>query len=145
MGRDLKEKVAGTGNGEAVVVRDALRALGHENAYLVPVATWLCEEPVVIESKGWERESLQADGAERGKRELAVHVCCDDPGDAETTARSLAVALALYDWAQPGFDLPEDIRPISCNTARPSYQGRDTSGRWLWDVPLTMTVVIENA
>jgi hypothetical protein len=33
---------------EARVVRDALRALGHADAYDVPVAPWLCAEPVVV-------------------------------------------------------------------------------------------------
>jgi hypothetical protein len=63
---------------EMRVVRDALRSLGYSNAYDVPVSPWLCEEPIVVSMTDWERESRQEDGSQRGRRDLTVHVCCDD-------------------------------------------------------------------
>ena len=83
----------------ARIVRDALRGAGYANAYDVPVAAWVCHEPIVVSCGAWERESAQADGDERGRRELALRVCCDDPADAEATARAVAADLRATEWA----------------------------------------------
>lgn len=126
----------------ARMVRDALREAGYANAYDVPVAAWVCCEPIVVSCGEWARESRQADGTERGTRRLVAHVCCDDPSDAEATARAVAADLAARDWARPGE--AAGTRVISCDVGRPVLYGRDRSGRWVWDVPMVMTGVVGN-
>jgi hypothetical protein len=126
----------------ARMVRDALREAGYANAYDVPVAAWVCCEPIVVSCGEWARESRQADGTERGTRKLVAHVCCDDPGDAEATARAVAADLAAWDWAAA--ETPAGTRIVACDVGRPVPYGRDRSGRWVWDVPMTMTGVVGN-
>lgn len=127
---------------EMRVVRDALRSLGYANAYDVPVSPRACCEPIVVSMTDWERESLQADGSERGRRDLMVHVCCDDWADARVTSREVARQLREFDWAHA--DTPQCMRIVSCDVGQPRPYGRDRSGRWIWDVPMTMTVVVTN-
>lgn len=124
----------------ARIVRDALRAAGYANAYDVPVAAWVCREPIVVSCGAWERESAQADWDERGRRALVLRVCCDDPADAEATARAVAADLRAAEWA--GANAPAGTRVIACDVGLPSPRGRDRSGRWVWDVPATMTAVV---
>lgn len=124
----------------ARIVRDVLRDAGYANAYDVPVAAWVCCEPIVVSCGAWERESAQADGSERGRRSLALHVCCDDPADAEATARAVAADLRTRDWS--GAQAPAGSRVVALDAGLPSPRGRDRSGRWVWDVPATMTGVV---
>ncbi len=128
-------------SGEAIVVVSALRALGYSNTYGISVAPWLCEEPVVVSPGEFERESLQVDGYVRGVRTLTVHVCMDSPQDAEVTARSVAKDLAGIDWLAATH---APLRVLAGDVGQPVYSGRDSSGRWIWDVPLSLTVVVEN-
>lgn len=127
---------------EMRVVRDVLRSLGYANAYDVPVSPWLCEEPIVVSMTDWERESRQEDGCQRGRRDLTVHVCCDDWRDARVTSREVSKQLAAFDWAHTS--APERMRIVACDVRPPYDYGRDRSGRWIWDVTMTMTVVIMN-
>ncbi|MCH4084521.1 MAG: hypothetical protein LKF00_09295 [Olsenella sp.] len=127
--------------GEAECVVAALRALGHDNAFALPVAPRVCEEPVVVTAGAFSRESLQADGSERGRRALVARVCMDDPGDAEATARAVAAGLRATDWAALCEARGIVPRALACDAAQPAYAGRDGSGRWLWDVALSLTVV----
>jgi hypothetical protein len=126
----------------ARAVRDALREAGYANAYDVPVAAWVCCEPIVVSCGAWERESRQADGCERGRRALLAHVCCDDPADAEATARAVAADLSGRDWSAA--ETPAGTRLVACDVGRPALRGRDRSGRWVWDVPMAMTGVVGN-
>jgi DNA-binding transcriptional LysR family regulator len=120
-----------------------LRSLGYLNAYNFPVSPRVCCEPVVVSCGSWERESLQADGRERGQRPLEVCVCCDDAGDAETTAAAISCDLSSFGWAAlPSSLLPAARRVVACDAAQPEPAGRDATGHWLWKVPLTLTVVI---
>jgi hypothetical protein len=127
---------------EARVVRDALRSLGYANAYDAPVAPWLCTEPIVVSMGEWERECRQDDGSERGRRALLAHVCCDDGTDARVTAREVARGLRGFDWAHAA--APPRMRVVACDVGRPREYGRDRSGRWVWDVGMTMTVVVQD-
>lgn len=135
---------ADSGNGEARVVRNVLRDLGFEDVYDVPVASWLCWEPVIVTCADWERASLQADLNQRGRRQLTIHVCRDLPNDAEANARSIAAALLDYHWASLTTEngLPADLRIVHGDVGQPALHGRDRSGQTIWDVPLTLTVVI---
>lgn len=126
---------------EAVVVVLALRVLGYANVYGTPVAPWLCEEPIVVSLGEFERDSLQADGQMRGVRKLTVHVCMDSPQDAEITARAVAADLAGVDWLAMTLG---PLRVLASDVGQPLYIKRDSSGRWIWEVPLCLTVVIEH-
>lgn len=130
-----------SGEGEVLAVVAALRLLGYSNAYRVPVAPWLCEEPIVVSPGEFQRESRQVDGAVRGKRELTVHVCMDDPRDAEVTARHVVARLAGVDWVSLTW---APLRVLAGDVGQPVATGRDSSGRWLWDVPLALTMVAEH-
>ncbi len=129
------------GYGEVIAVVSALRVLGYSNAFGVPVAPWLCEEPIVVSSGDFERESLQADGSVRGVRALTVHVCMDSPVDAEVTARAVSAGLAGVDWLAM---TKAPLRVLAGDMGQPVAAGRDSSGRWLWDVPLSLTAVVEH-
>lgn len=124
------------------MVRDALRALGHADAYDVPVAPWLCEEPVVVECGNWERESRQADGSVRGRRSLIVHVCRGGRDACESDAGAIAGELAGVAWSKA--DVGDGLRVVACDVGRPTPEGRDSSGRLLWAVPVTLTVVVSD-
>lgn len=127
---------------EMWVVRDVLRSLGYANAYDVPVTPWLCEELIVVSMTEWERESRQEDGSERGRRDLTVHVCCDDWQDARVTSLEVAKDLSGVDWAHAS--CPERMRVVACDVRPPYDCGRDRSGRWIFHVSMRMTVVIAN-
>lgn len=127
---------------EMRVVRDALRSLDYANAYDVPVSPRACCEPIVVSMTDWERETLQADGSERGRRGLVAYVVCDDWADARMTSLEVCRQLREYDWAHAA--TPVRMRIVACDVARPCCYGRDRSGRWIWDVAMTMTVVIEH-
>lgn len=128
-------------SGEAAVVVSALRALGYANAYGIPVAPWLCEEPIVVGPGRFDRESRQADGQVRGVRKLTVHVCMELSQDAEVTARAVAADLAGVDWLSM---TRAPLRVLAGDVGQPVYSGRDASGRWIWNVPLSLTVVVED-
>lgn len=139
------------GNGEAVAVVTALQLSGYTNVYDVPVSPAVCSEPIVIEAGAWERESWQADGSrrpwqpegsERGVRRLVAHVCREDPGDAERAARDVARALPSAGWQ---FESDCSVRVVQCDAGQPSFATRDSSGRWVWDVPIALTVVADHA
>lgn len=127
---------------EARVVRDALRSLGYVNAYDAPVAPRLCTQPIVVSMGDWERECRQDDGSERGRRALLAHVCCDDRTDARVTAREVSRGLRGIDWAHAA--APPRMRIVACDVGLPRLYGRDRSGRWVWDVGMTMTVVVQD-
>lgn len=130
------------GSDEARVVRDALRTLGHADAYDVPVAPWLCAEPVVVACGAWERESRQADGSVRWRRGLVVHVCREGRDAVGADARAIAGQMAGLAWSK--VDAGGGLRVVACDVGRPSPEGRDSSGRWLWAVPVTLTVVVND-
>ena len=123
--------------GELSAVALAMRALGYENVYLLPPSPRLCCEPIVLTAGAWERESRQADGCERGAREVDVLVCCDDPADAEATCRAVERDLRSVAWQRSGVA----VRVAALDTEAPASRGRDSSGRWLWGLKLRLTVV----
>lgn len=127
---------------EAGVVRDALRSLGYANAYDAPVAPRLRTEPIVVSMDDWERECRQDDGSERGRRALATYVCCDDRTDARVTAREVSRGLRGIDWAHAAAS--PCMRIVDCDVGLPRLYGRDRSGRWVWDVGMTITVVVQD-
>lgn len=124
-------------------MRDALRSFGHADAYDVPVAPWLCAEPVVVECGAFERESRQAEGSVRGRREVTVVVCRDGRDQCEADAREIAGRLVGYAWPSVS-DASPTLRVVACDVGQPVPGGRDSSGRWIWKVPLELTVVVAN-
>lgn len=122
----------------AGIVAGAIRSLGHSNVWETPPAAWLCPDPVLVTAGDWERESLQLDGSERGRRGVRVLVCCEDPRDARATARSIADGLRGVAWETLRGD---GVRVVAADVGRPGPVGRDGSGRWLWDLGVTVTAV----
>ncbi|MDD6693252.1 MAG: hypothetical protein PUE38_02625, partial [Olsenella sp.] len=77
-----------------------------------------------------------------GRRALLAHVCCDDRTDARVTAREVSRGLRGIDWAHAA--APPRMRIVACDVGLPRLYGRDRSGRWVWDVGMTMTVVVQD-
>lgn len=128
---------ASAGGGPADVVAEMLRTLGYANAYATPPSARLCAEPVVVACGGWERTARLVDGAERGTQSVEVLVCCDDPTDAEATARAAERDLRGADWAGiSGWEW----RVIAVDSGGCRPVGRDGSGRWLWAFELVLTI-----
>jgi hypothetical protein len=71
-----------------------------------------------------------------------VHVCRDGCDAAEADARAIAGEMAGLAWAK--VDAGDGLRVVACDVGRPSAERRDSSGRWLWAVPVTLTVVVSN-
>lgn len=127
------------GEGVTAAVATVLRSLGYENVYMAPPSARLCCEPIMVACGTWERESRQADGAERGLRTVDVLVCCEDPSDAEATCRAVERDLRRDGWTGSGDGW--HCRVAAIDSGAPEYRGRDSSGRWLWGFALALTVV----
>ncbi|WP_346697401.1 phage tail terminator protein [Thermophilibacter mediterraneus] len=126
------------GGGAADVVAALLRALGYGNVFTAPPAARLCCEPIVVAAGEFARDARLADGTERGALPVGVTVCCDDPRDAEATARAVERDLRRADWT--GRDAGWHLRVVAADTAAPRPLGRDGSGRWLWGFSLSLTI-----
>ena len=66
--------------------------------FTAPPAARLCCEPIVVAAGEFARDARLADGTERGALPVGVTVCCDDPRDAEATARAVERDLRRADW-----------------------------------------------
>ena len=122
----------------AETAAEALAGLGYTNVFTTPPSALVCCEPIVLSSVGWERESRQADGTERGRERGRVLVCCDGATDAEATCRAVERDLRLAAWPA---GCAGGERVVAVDTGMPLAAGRDGSGRWLWGFDATFTVV----
>lgn len=122
----------------AATVAGKLAELGYTNVFTTPPSALVCCEPIVVSPGGWEREARLPDGSERGREDVGVLVCCDDPRDAENTCRACERELRGADWGAAGAD---GIRLVSVDSGGAQARGRDASGRWLWGFSLECVVV----
>ena len=113
-----------------------LRGMGYANAYSIAPSAAVCAEPIVLVSKGWEREARFADGSERGREGVSTIVCCDSVSDARATAFAVERDLRRVVW-----NAVDGVRIVSVDTDMPRSLGRDSSGRWLWGFTLSCVVV----
>lgn len=127
------------GGGAADAVAALLRATGYANVFTCPPPARACCEPIVLAQGAFEREARLADGTERGRVPVDVTVCCEDPRDAEATARAVERDLRRDSWE--GFGEGWHCRVSAVDSEGPSPGGRDGSGRWLWGFTLVLTVV----
>lgn len=122
----------------AAMAAEVLADLGYTNVFTTPPSALVCCEPIVLGSAGWERESRQSDGSERGREAVRVLVCCDCAHDAEATCR--AVERDLRGAAWPAGAVGGE-RVVAVDPDLPRSLGRDGSGRWLWGFDLECVVV----
>lgn len=126
------------GGGAADVVAALLRALGCGDVFACPPSARLCAEPVVVACGGWERESRQVDGGERGIREVEVLACREDPRAAEAVACALECGVRTAGW--DGLGAGWHMRVVAADTEAPTPRGRDGSGRWVWGFTVRLTI-----
>ena len=122
----------------AAMAAEVLAGLGYTNVFTTPPSALVCCEPIVLAPAGWERDSRQADGCERGREVVRVLVCCDYARDAEATCRAVERDLRGAAWPVGAAD---GERVVAVDTDMPRGLGRDGSGRWLWGFDLTCVVV----
>lgn len=123
----------------AATVAGKLAELGYTNVFTTPPSALVCCEPIVVAPGGWEREARLPDGSERGREDVGVLVCCDDPRDAEATCRACERELRAAEW--DGAAGAEGLRLVSVDSGGAQARGRDASGRWLWGFSLECVVV----
>ena len=110
----------------AGVAAEVLAGLGYTNVFTTPPSALVCCEPIVLAPAGWERESRQADGGERGREIVRVLACCDRAADAEATCRAVERDLRGATWPA---DADVRGRVVSVDTDMPRGMGRDVDDR----------------
>lgn len=95
-------------------------------------------EPIVLREGLFERESAIG-GEERGTVPVAVYVVREVEADAE------AVAIACEQWIRSfGWESDSECWPwraVGVDTSGPVFKERDTSGRFVWQFTVEVTVV----
>ena len=136
-----------SGVGAAEVVVRALGACGYSNVYSYVPSGRACAEPIVVRPAGWEREARFADGVERGREKVRVHVCMDSECDAVATAAGVRRDLARVDWLGVSvgcgaFRAASGVRVLEADCGAAEELGRDSSGRWVVSVLVECVVVL---
>ena len=110
------------------------------NYFTKPVSSLLCSEPIVVLDGKYEREARTAEG-ERGIVPVTILVVRDVDADAEAVATAVEQRLRHCDWERHSYVWP--WRLVGLDSAAPYFKERDSSGRYVWEVDLTLTVVRE--
>ena len=137
----------GAGVGAAEVVARGLAACGYSNVFSSVPSGRACAEPIVVRPAGWEREARFADGVERGRERVRVHVCMDCECAAVGTAAGVRRDLARVDWLGVSvgcgaFRAASGVRVLEVDCGGVEELGRDGSGRWVVSVLVECVVVL---
>ena len=95
-------------------------------------------ECVVVLEGAFERES-SIEGEERGTVPVTVLVVREIAADAEAAAIACEQWLRSYGWERDSEAWPWRICGI--DTTAPAFKERDSSGRFVWEFTVTVTVV----
>lgn len=123
---------------ELDLVARELTECGFTEVFTTPVGVSACAEPIVLRPGAWERESRQADGGERGAR--AVEVLVVRESDEAAAADSFEVERALRSAPWAGAPMG-GVRVVAVDSAAPDFIERDGSGRYVWGLSCTLTIV----
>ena len=99
-----------------------------------------CEEPIVLLQGGFERES-RIEGEERGRVQVSVFVVRELPAEAEEVAIAAEKCIRGASWEHFGESGP--CRIVGLDTTAPELSERDSSGRYVWQFEVIVTVVRE--
>ena len=110
------------------------------NYFTKSVSALVCAEPIVILDGRFEREARTAEG-ERGTVPVAVLVVREVDADAEAVATAVEQRLRHCDWERASYVWP--WRLVGLDSSAPFFKERDGSGRYVWEIDLTLTVVRE--
>ena len=95
-------------------------------------------ECVVLLEGTFESES-RIDGEERGTVPVTVLVVREDAADAEAVAIACEQWLRSHGWERDSEAWPWRI--VGLDAAAPAFKERDSSGRYVWQFEVTVTVV----
>lgn len=95
-------------------------------------------ECIVLAQGAFERES-RIEGEERGRVAVACYVVRDACGDAEAVANAAEGAVRGCGWERFGERWP--WRVVGVDTTAPRMIERDSSGRYVWEFDIDVTVV----
>ena len=95
-------------------------------------------ECVVVLEDAFERES-RIEGEERGRVQVSVFVVRELPAEAESVAIAAERCIRGASWEPFAESGPWRIAGI--DTTAPAFRERDSSGRFVWEFAVTVTVV----
>lgn len=119
-------------------VEDAVRSLledgGIADVFVDPPSVLECAEPVVVGHAKYERDATFTDG-ERGTYSLSVFVCREIDRVAQDAAAACERVLADAEWERYG-----DGLIVSMDVSAPRFSKRDSSGRYVYEVAVSILV-----
>lgn len=120
-------------------VAGALSGAGVPDVYTRPPSACMCEEPVVLCWKGFEREARFPSGEERGLAVAELMTVREADAAARDTAffcERAVRGMQRGPWNEQG----EDVRFLAVDAGVPEFRGRDRSGRFVWGFEARLTV-----
>ena len=108
------------------------------NYFSKPCSSLERGEAIAVVAGRFERES-RTGGEERGVVPVAVYVVREVDADAESMALGVERFLRRWEWERASQAWP--WRVVGIDTAAPFRKERDSSGRFVWEIDLTLTVV----
>ena len=99
-----------------------------------------CEQPIVLREGAFVREA-RLDGCERGSVCVFVMVVREVEADAEADACLCERWLRAYGWESVAEG--DGWRVCGLDTTAPEFKERDSSGRFVWQFKVNLTVVRE--
>ncbi|MBQ9002334.1 MAG: hypothetical protein IJ087_10815 [Eggerthellaceae bacterium] len=96
-----------------------------------------CAEPIVLVQGAFTRVS-RIEGEERGTVPVTVMVVREASADAETVANACEQQIRHYGWERNAQVWPWRI--CGLDTTAPEFEERDSSGRFVWQFEVTLTV-----
>lgn len=119
------------------MVKEALVRGDFTNCFTKPVSALACAEPIVVLEGAFSRTS-RIDGEERGSVPVAVLVVREDAEAAESVAFACEQMLRGCDWERDAGAWP--FRVVGLDSTAPRFKERDSSGRFVWEFSVELTV-----
>lgn len=120
------------------LIENALVSGDFTNHFTKPRSALDVAEPVVVEQGAFARGS-RIEGEERGVVPVSVLVVREVDADAGALAASVERFLRRCPWERHGEAWP--WRVVGVDTSAPFCKGRDSSGRFVWQVDVEVTAV----
>ena len=121
----------------ANLVKEALVRGDFTDCFTKPVSALSCAEPIVLAEGAFSRTS-RIDGEERGNVPVRVMVVREDADEAEGIAVACEQLLRGCDWERRAEASP--YRVVGLDSTAPRFKERDSSGRFVWEFTVDLTV-----